>query len=357
MTEQLGSVFVRRAIHRMTIPVGSRDLSIAEAQAVMESVMRGEATEAQIGAWLTAQKAKGETFSECVGYVRGMRTHAHAVRLSSVGDGILLDTCGTGGDGAHTFNISTATSIVVAAAGVRVAKHGNRAVSSRSGSADVLEALGVHVQLTAEQAAYCLETIGMSFLFAPQHHPAMQHVANARRQLAMRTVFNLLGPLANPAGATHQLLGVYDRSLTGPIALALRELGIVRALVVHSEDGLDEISVSAPTWCTELHADGDRTTYEITPEQLGLPRYPQQELRGGDAQENAEIMRRMFRGERGAIRDVVVANAAAGLYLVGHVPDLRAGVEVAQRIIDEGRAEQQLQRLIDTTRGLRNDVS
>ncbi|HZG57455.1 anthranilate phosphoribosyltransferase [Paenibacillus sp.] len=323
-------------------------LTREEAQRVMESIMDGEATPAQIGALLAAMRMKGETADEVAGFAAGMRAKVN--RVETVQEG-LLDTCGTGGDGMHTFNISTASAIVAAAGGVRVAKHGNRAMSSKSGSADVLEALGVNISLGGEQAAACLREVGLCFMFAQVYHPSMRHAAAPRRELGVRTVFNLLGPLTNPAGADRQLLGVFDRSKTELMAEVLRELGTARALVVGSHDGLDEISLSAPTRVTELK-DGKLRTYDITPDDLGLRACGVEDIAGGDAAENAETIRIVFAGARGPYRDIVLANAGACFYVAGLSGTLQEGVKRAADAIDSGAASRKLEHLVKTTGAL-----
>ncbi|MCI3920294.1 anthranilate phosphoribosyltransferase [Paenibacillus sp. TRM 82003] len=323
-------------------------LTRASAQRVMESIMDGEATPAQIGALLATMRMKGETVDEVAGFAAGMRAKVNRVPTLQEG---LLDTCGTGGDGRHTFNISTAAAIVAAAGGVRVAKHGNRAMSSKSGSADVLEALGVNISLGSEQAADCLRELGLCFMFAQVYHPSMRHAALPRRELGMRTVFNLLGPLTNPAGADRQLLGVFDREKTELMAEVLRELGTVRALVVGSHDGLDEISLSAPTRVTELK-DGQLRTYDITPDDLGLRPCGIDEIAGGDAAENAEKIRIVFAGDRGAYRDIVLANAGACFYVSGVSGTLQEGVKRAANAIDSGAATTKLEQLVKMTGAL-----
>ncbi|WP_274364518.1 anthranilate phosphoribosyltransferase [Paenibacillus thermotolerans] len=325
--------------------IGGRSLSRETAQAVMETIMEGEATQSQIGALLATLRMKGETVDEVVGLAAGMRSKVNGVSTAAEG---LLDTCGTGGDGQHTFNISTAAAIVAAGGGVRVAKHGNRAMSSKSGSADVLEALGVNIHLGSESAERCLKAIGICFMFAQVYHPSMKYAAAPRKELGMRTVFNLLGPLTNPAGADRQLLGVFDRNLTELMANVLKGLGSRRALVVGSHDGLDEISLSAATRVTELK-DGNVVTYDIAPDDLGLKSCKIEELRGGDAKENAEKIRRLLAGERGAYRDVVLANAGACFYVTGVSGTLQEGVKRAADAIDSGAALQKLDDLVKLT--------
>jgi len=325
--------------------IEGQHLEREEARSVMNDIMDGLTTSAQIGALLTALRMKGETIDELTGFAEIMRAKATALLAESNN---LLDTAGTGGDGAGTFNISTASSIVAAAGGVRVAKHGNRGMSSQSGSADVLEALGVNIGLPSEVAAQCLKEIGICFMFAQNYHQSLKHAAGPRKEIGVRNIFNLLGPLANPARADRQLLGVYDRGKTELMAMALRELGVKRALVVSSYDGLDEISISAPTKVTELR-NGETLTYELTPEELGLKRYELQDVMGGDPGTNAEIIKRVFRGERGAYRDIVLANSGASFYITGLCESLQNGVRYAEHMIDSGNAYEKLLQLISFT--------
>lgn len=326
--------------------IGSIDLTREESRGVMEIIMNGEATPAQIAGVITALRMKGETKEEITGFAEVMRAHSSHVQTKQEG---LLDTCGTGGSGIHKFNISTASSIIASAAGIRVAKHGNRAMSGKAGSADVLEALGVQITLTPEQASECLNRIGICFMFAQLYHPSLKHAAVPRRELGIRTIFNMLGPLTNPAGADRQLLGLYDSTKTETVAEVLGELGVKRAMVVSSLDGLDEISISAPTQISEL-LEGQVRTFEVTPEEMGLSRYPIEEVMGGSAQENASLIRAIFSGEqRGAYRDIVLANAGACIYVGGKAESLAEGAAMAAEVIDSGRAEQQLLNLIQTT--------
>ncbi|AWB45006.1 anthranilate phosphoribosyltransferase [Paenibacillus sp. CAA11] len=316
-----------------------------EARSLMDVIMRGEATSAQIGALLTALRIKGETVDEITGFAEAMRGHAGRLALDS---SQLLDTCGTGGSGIHKFNISTTAAIVASSVSVKVAKHGNRSASGRAGSADVLEALGVNIHLSPEQAERCLEDIGICFLFAQVYHPSMRHAAAPRKELGIRTVFNMLGPLTNPAGADRQVLGIYDLKRTETIAKVLKELGSKRALVVTSHEGLDEISISSPTRVSELK-NGEIRTYDLNPEELGLTSYSLQEMMGGDAQQNAEIIRGVLQGKSGAYRDVVLANAGACIYVAGLADSIRQGVEAAAEAIDSGQAARKLEQLIQTT--------
>ena len=331
-----------QALARLT---GGDDLTKDEAYEVMTTIMKGEATPSQISGTVIALRMKGETAEEILGFAEAMRAFSSRVATEH---NDLLDTCGTGGSGVHKFNISTASAIIASAAGVRVAKHGNRAMSGKAGSADVLEALGVNINLTAEQAAVCLEQTGICFMFAQLYHPALKHAAVPRRELGVRTIFNMLGPLANPARADRQLIGLYDRSRTDTVAEVLSGLGLKRAMVVGSHDGLDEISISAPTRVSELR-DGTVTTYDITPEQIGLATVSLKAVQGGNATENAHIIRRVLGGERSAYRDVVLANAGACIYVAGRADSLADGVKRAAETIDSGSAADKLQQWIATT--------
>jgi len=327
--------------------IAGRNLSPAEAESVMETIMTGLATQAQIGAILTALRMKSETPEEIAAFAKVMR--AHAVRVTPHVTGTLVDTCGTGGDGAQTFNISTAAAFVAAGANVPIVKHGNRGVSSRCGSADVLSALGVTIgTVPADRLAKMVDEAGIAFLFAPSHHPAMRHVMAARQELGCRTVFNILGPLANPAGAGAQVLGVYDQALTVPVAEVLRLLGVSRAMVVYGS-GLDEITVTGETSVTELN--GDRiTNYTLAPEQFGFARAAPADLLGGDPEENARIVRAVLAGEKGARRDIVLMNAGAAIYVGGRAATLAEGIRLAADSIDSGRAAQKLDALVVATR-------
>lgn len=324
------------------------DLTRAIAEEAMGEIMDGKATPAQIGAFLASMRLKGEQVEEIIGFAQAMRARAMRFPIDHPG---LVDTCGTGGDGSNTFNISTASSIVAASDGVRIAKHGNRAVSSKSGSADVLEALGVPVNLSPKEAADCLRATNLCFLFAPLYHQAMKHAAGPRKELAVRTVFNLLGPLTNPANASHQLMGVYDAKLLPTVAAVLRELHIERALVVAGSDGLDELTVTGTSQIAELR-DGQIRTYEIDPEQFGLRRHDKDALRGGDSSENAEIIRDVFAGKRGAARDIVLLNAGAILYLSDRVRSIEAGVIRAAELIDDGLVMRKLEHIRQIAGGM-----
>lgn len=310
-------------------------LTTEQADAAMTEIMNGEATPAQIGAFLAALRMKGETVEEITGCASAMKRSAVQVR-PNIGDAMLVDVVGTGGDMSHTFNISTTAAFVVAGHGVKVAKHGNRSVSSRSGAADVLMALGANIQLSAEQSAECIETIGFTFLFAPVYHPAMKFAIGPRRELAARTVFNILGPLTNPANATNLHIGVYDPALTEPMAQVLGQMGARAAFVVHGADRLDELSITGPNRVSHWH-NGSVTTFVLDPTELGLPQGTMADLRGGDAQENAIITRGILSGEiQGPKRDAVLLNAAAGLST--ECGDWAAGLQEARESIDSGAA-------------------
>ncbi len=319
----------------------------------MTEVLTGQCTDAQIAALLVALHMKGETVEEIVGFAEAIRAAAVPLDLSEsslldasgTGRDALVDTCGTGGDTSGTFNISTATAFVVAGAGVRVAKHGNRSVTSKCGSADVMESLGVNINLAQEKIANCLAKVGIAFLFAPALHSAMKHVQVARRELHLRTVFNLLGPLTNPARATCQVVGVYSIDLVEKLAEALGMLGVKRALVVHGSDGLDEITITGPTRVAELR-NGQVHTYEVTPEEFGLKRAALAEISGGDAAANAELIREILNGKKSARRDVVVLNAAAALVAAGRADHLRDGIPLAERSIDSKAARSKLDALV-----------
>jgi len=321
------------------------DLTRAEARDVMGSIMRGEATSAQIAGFLIALRVKGETADEIAGCAEAMREHALPVRPARDD---LVDTAGTGGDGAKTINISTAAALVAAAAGAGVAKHGNRAVSSASGSADVLEALGFNLDLPAERVARSIDELGFGFLFAPTHHPAMRHAAPVRRDLAARTVFNVLGPLTNPAGARAQVVGVYASGLVRTIAEVLAQLGARRAFVVHGAEGIDELSPAGPNLVCEV-VDGWVRERTIDPLELGVPRCDPRELRGGSAAENAASIRGVFAGENGGRRSAILLNAAGAIAAGGHAEDLREGLELAREAVDSGAAAERLERLIAFT--------
>jgi anthranilate phosphoribosyltransferase len=326
------------------------DLSVEMAEQVMDQIMEGAATPAQIGGFLLALRMKGESVDEITGCARAMRRAAVPVTPHRSN---LVDTCGTGGDGAHTFNISTTTAFVVAAAGQPVAKHGNRAVSSRSGSADVLQALGINLELTPEQVARCVDEVNIGFLFAPKLHPAMRHAIAPRRELGVRTIFNILGPLTNPAGADAQLMGVFDAALVEPLAGVLRQLGARAAFVVHGEGGLDELTTTGPNTVAYFGCNGAGSHVvagTLDAQEYGFPRCGIEELKGGDADENAATTRAILSGaEQAARRDVVVLNAAAALTAGGKTPTIRAGITLATATIDSGAAERTLDQLIEFT--------
>ena len=330
----------------------SHNLSRDEARQVMNEVLHGKCTDAQIAALLVALYMKGETVEEIVGFAEAIRAAAaqiyfdrETLDVSGTERDALVDTCGTGGDASGTFNISTATALTVAGAGVRVAKHGNRSISSKCGSADVVESLGVNINLPPDQITACLDEVGIAFLFAPVMHSAMKHVQPARRELKLRTIFNLLGPLTNPARASAQVVGVYDASLVEKLANALKMLGVKRALVVHGDDGLDEITTSGPTKVGEVRNEWVRV-YEITPEQFGMKRAPMSELTGGDVLANANIIRAILDGKKSPKRDVVVMNAAAALVAAGRADDIHVAVPMAEKSIDSGAAKAKLEKLV-----------
>jgi len=313
---------------------------------VFSEIMAGEATPAQIGAILMGLSIRDETAEIVAGAAKAMRAAATRIKPNSTG---LIDTCGTGGDGAKTFNISTAVSFVVAACGVPVAKHGNRAMSSKSGAADVLEALGVNLELTPDQVARCIDEVGIGFLFAQKLHPAMRHAGPVRRELGVRTIFNLLGPLTNPANAEYQVLGVFSKDKLELVAGALQQLGIRRALVVHGRDGLDEITTTTITDAILVEAGQPLSEFEIDPAAFGMPYATPEALCGDDAKTNAAILRHIFAGQSGAGRDIVLINAAAALWIAGKVNGIPAGMAMAAEAIDSGMASQTLDKLIAFT--------
>ena len=322
------------------------DLSLEQAETAMNAIMSGEATPAQIGSYLTALRMKGETVDEIAGSAKSMRAHVIPVQVEA-GDKMLVDTVGTGGDGKHTFNVSTTAAFVVAGHGLMVAKHGNRAASSRSGSADVLMALGGNLDLTPEQVAECVEEVGFGFLYAIKHHPAMRFAGPPRREIGQRTIFNILGPLTNPAGASHQLIGVFDGTLTEPLAHVLKALGSKAAMVIHGYGGLDELSTEGINRVSALH-EGEVTTFELDPADLGLARGKLDDFIGGTPEENAVITHDILSGkDQGPRRDLVLLNAAATLSVECH--DFVAGLEEAREAIDSGKALQTLERWIEKT--------
>ncbi|MDZ7262222.1 MAG: anthranilate phosphoribosyltransferase [candidate division KSB1 bacterium] len=329
---------IQQAIDKL---VRGEDLSCEQAHDSMKQIMSGETTDAQIGAFLVALRMKGEKPQEIAGFAQAMREKATPVKTERPG---VIDMCGTGGDGAGTFNISTIASLVVAGCGIPVAKHGNRSVSSKCGSADLFRQLGVKIDLSADKLSECLDKIGFAFLFAPTLHQAMKYAIGPRREIGIRTVFNILGPITNPAGTKRQVIGVYDAGIARPLAEVLRQLGAEKVLMVYGQEGLDEVSISYPTRMVEL-TDGEIIEKSVTPQDFGLKPAPVETVKGGDVQENAEIALRILQGEPGAKRDVVVANAACGLYVAGAVANFKEGARLAEESIDSGAALEKLQEL------------
>ncbi len=329
---------IKEAIAKIAAKVNLTD---AEAESVMREIMQGEATDAQIAAYITALRMKGETVEEITGSARVMREKAVPITLDAA---YQVDTCGTGGDMAHTFNISTTAAFVVAGAGVTVAKHGNRSVSSKSGSADVLQALGVNIEIPPPRVEACMKEVGIGFLFAPMMHLAMKYAIGPRREIGIRTIFNLLGPLTNPAEVTSQVMGVYAADLTGLLARALGNLGAAHAFVVHGMDGLDEITITDRTKISEFK-DGTVTDYFVHPADFGFSPGKPEDLRGGDAKENAAITLEILNGKRGVRRDIVLLNAAAGIVASGKAPDLAEGIRLAGASLDSGAAFGKLEAL------------
>jgi anthranilate phosphoribosyltransferase len=321
--------------------VRSRDLSEDEAFSTAQIIMRGQATDAQIAAVLTALRIKGETQEEITGFARAMRAEATPVQCR---EAVLVDTCGTGGDGSGTFNVSTVSALVAAGAGCAVAKHGNRSISSRCGSADLFTSLGVNIDVPPETAGRCIDENGVGFLFAPLLHKAMKHAAGPRREIGVRTLFNILGPLTNPAGAKRQVLGVFDGALTETLAAVLKRLGSEHVLVVHGGDGLDEITLTGPTSVAELK-DGSIGTYSIDPGDFGLKRAGAETLKGGDPRTNAAIALSVLKGEKGPARDMVLLNAGAVAYVGGKAASVGEGIRLAAESIDSGRAMAKLENL------------
>ncbi|RKX30999.1 MAG: anthranilate phosphoribosyltransferase [Verrucomicrobia bacterium] len=332
--------------------VEGKGLSREEAFQAMSEIMAGEATAAQIGAFITALRIRGETPEVVAGCAAAMRTRFTAVHPPGE---IVVDTCGTGGDGAHTFNISTAAAFVAAGAGAIVAKHGNRSVSSRCGSADVMAALGVKIDIDAAAMSACLREVGIAFLFAPRLHPAMKHAIGPRREIGIRSVFNILGPLSNPAGASYGVLGVFSPQLVKLVSRAALDLGARHLFVVHGTDGLDEITTTAPTLVAEVQ-EGQIREYEISPEDIGVARAKPEELGGGDAEENADIIREVLAGKSGPRRDIVVVNAAAAIAAAGLAPTLADAIPLAQESIDSGAAMRKLERLVEFSRACGSDT-
>lgn len=323
-----------------------QDFSHDQMTDVMNQIMTGNATPAQIGGFLIGLQMKGETVTEIAAAAEVMRSLATPVHIKGKH---VVDTCGTGGDGASTFNVSTASAFVAAAAGCQVAKHGNRSISSSSGSADVLEAAGVNLELSPEQVKHCIETVGVGFMFAQKHHGAMKHAIGPRREMGVRTIFNLLGPLTNPAQAAHQVLGVFDKKWVKPMAEVLQKLGSQHVLVVHAEDGLDEISIGAETHVAELK-EGKVTTYTIKPEDFGLQQNTIETLTVSNAQDSLSLIKEVFDGKLGPARDIVVLNAGAAIYAADITVSLAEGIAMAAELIDSGAATQKLNALIVTSR-------
>lgn len=339
---------IQEAIKKL---VEGKDLTEQEAMGAMNGIMEGEATQAQIGSFITALRIKGETIQEITGCARVMRDKADRIEPQI---NYYIDTCGTGGDGSNTFNISTAVAFVAAAGGVPVAKHGNRSVSSKCGCADVLEALGVDISLEPGKVKECMEQTGIGFMFAPTFHKSMKHAAGPRKELGIRTIFNILGPLTNPAGAKGQVLGVFDGRLTEPLAKALLNLGTEKAMVIHGLDGMDEITTTGGTKVSEIKR-GQVISYEIAPEEFGIKRSEKSQLTGGDSKTNAEIIKAVFQGEKGARRDIVVLNAAAGLYVGKAAAGLKEGIAIAEEIIDSGKAMSKLEELSRFSKSISSD--
>lgn len=356
MTRQIGtaSFDIKEAIQRI---VDGHELSTAEATSAMDAIMTGSVTGSQIGALVTALRMRGETANEIAGFATAMRRHALRVELSD-DDRPLVDTCGTGGDAAGTFNISTTASFVIAAAGIRVAKHGNRSVTSKCGSADVLEGLGVVIELSPEQVAKCVKQVGIGFMYAPAFHPAMRFVGPARREIGIRTIFNVLGPLTNPAGAKHQLIGVGHPEIAGKLANVLAMLGSEHALLVHADEGLDELGIAGPSAVTEYDArDGTIQTYLVTPEEFSLSRGTVADLQGGSVHDNVGITRSILLGANGPRRSITLLNAAAGIYAANGAESLAEGIAMARAAIDSGRAMEKLEQLAAFTQAVAGSPS
>jgi anthranilate phosphoribosyltransferase len=329
---------IKEAIAKVVM---KKNLAEAEAEAVMREIMQGEATDAQIAAYITALRMKGETVEEITGSARVMREKAVPIKLDAK---YQIDTCGTGGDMAHTFNISTTVAFVVAGAGVTVAKHGNRSVSSKSGSADVLQALGVNIEIPSHRVEECMKEVGIGFLFAPMMHLAMKYAIGPRREVGIRTIFNVLGPLTNPAKVTSQIMGVYAAELTSTLAQVLGNLGARHAFVVHGMDGLDEITITGKTKISEFK-DGNVKDYDIRPSDFGMSSGKADDLKGGDAKENAAIAVAVLQGQKGTRRDIVLLNAAAGLVASGKASDIKEGIKISAESIDSGAAMKKLEQL------------
>lgn len=336
---------IKGAIQKL---VEGRDLCEGEVIDALNCIMEGEATQAQIGSFITALRIKGETIEEITGCAKVMREKADKIKLNKE---YFIDIVGTGGDCSYTFNISTAAAFVASAGGVTVAKHGNRSVSSKSGSADVLESLGVNISLEPQKVKECIEKIDIGFMFAQTFHKSMKHAAGPRKELGIRTIFNILGPLTNPAGAKGQVLGVFSEKLTEPLAYVLSNLGVEKAMVVYGMDGMDEISLSAQTRVSELK-DGKVTTYDLNPEDYGMNLSTKADIVGGDSKDNSKIILSIFNGEKGAKRDIVVLNAAAALYVGKVAYDIKDGIKMAEEIIDSGKALNKLSELREFSNSL-----
>lgn len=336
---------IKEAIGKVIL---KKDLQRSEIESVMDEIMTGKATPAQISAFLTALRMKGETVEEITGCATIMRKYVRKVSISTPDSENLIDTCGTGGDGYHTFNISTISAFVCAGAGAKVAKHGNRAVSSMCGSADLLKELGINIEASIETVERCIQVIGVGFLFAPLLHPAMKYATPVRREIGIRTIFNILGPLTNPAGAKRQLLGVFDRRWVEPIARVLQQLGSVHSLVVCGDDGLDEVTTCTTTFVAELR-DGNIKTYTIHPEDFGISQAKPEQLKGGDNIKNKNIALDILNGKNGPQRDIVVLNSACALYASGRAKDIKEGIEVAKDSIDSKCALNKLMELKNFT--------
>lgn len=329
------------------------DLTESEMEQAMDEIMSGQATTAQIGAFITGLRMKGETVDEITGAARVMRAKATRIDINpeNIKDGVILDVVGTGGDGAKTFNVSTTTAFVTAGAGITVAKHGNRAVSSKCGAADVLEKLGVNINIKSSDVESCIKKTGIGFLFAPVFHGAMKYAAGPRKEIGIRSVFNLLGPLTNPAGATVLLLGVYDINLTEKIAMVLNKLKTREAFVVCGEGNLDEISICGPTRMSHVK-DGNVNTFELTPEDIGFKKADIKNIEGGDAAENADIIRQILDGKKGPKRDIVLINASAAFVAAGYAKDFKEGIKLSEETIYSGKAKNKLEELIEFTNSL-----
>ena len=336
------TISMQQAIKAVT---EKQDLSAEEMKTAMSLIMTGEATPAQVGGFLIGLRMKGESINEIAAAASVMRELASKV---DVDKNHLVDTCGTGGDASGSFNISTASAIVVAAAGGKVAKHGNRSISSKSGSADVLETAGVNLEINAQQIALCVNEIGIGFMFAPLHHSAMKHAIGPRREMAVRTIFNVLGPLTNPASAPNQVLGVFSKDLLEPLAQVLKQLGSEHVLVVHAEDGMDEISIASPTFVAELN-NGEVTSYTIQPEDFGMPRAGLEQIRATDSAHSLEIIKNVFNNSDGPAKNIVCLNAGAAIYAAGLTTSLADGVKKAQEVIASGAVTEKLEQLITIT--------